>query len=89
MGSKDTSIGNLMLDPVTTPIVNIWHGPTADRTYSLFTGRGWNANGTLEYFIDEIGSIRSVDTGNGVIDTSNAYAWLNEQLWTGSEWKTV
>jgi len=84
MGSTDTSIGNLMLDPVTTPFINIWYGPTAGRTYSLFTGRGWNANGTLEYFIDEIGSIRSVDTGNGVIDTSNAYAWLNEQLWTGS-----
>jgi hypothetical protein len=40
MGSSSTLKGNLMLDTTVTPVLNLWKGPTADRTYTLFTGLG-------------------------------------------------
>lgn len=89
MGSNNTLKGNLMLDNTVTPVLNTWKGPTADRTYTLFTGLGYDANGTQTEFIDEIGSIRTVDQGDGVVNTTSPYAWLNEKLWTGNGGKWV
>lgn len=45
MGSTNILKGNLMIDPVVTPIYSSWIGPNADRWYSLFTGRGKDAAG--------------------------------------------
>ena len=67
-----------MIDNIVTPMFNQWNGPTAGRTYSLFTGRGKDANGDYTYFVNDIGTIRSVDNGNGQVDTASPYAWLNE-----------
>jgi hypothetical protein len=58
-GNLDIRKGYLMVDPMVTPIMNLWNGPTAGRNFTLFTGRGWDSNNTLETFIDEIGAIRS------------------------------
>lgn len=40
-------------------------------------------DGTATESIGDIGSIRSVDNGDGVVDTSVAYAFIKEPLWTG------
>lgn len=58
-GNLDIRKGYLMVDPMVTPIMNLWNGPTAGRNFTLFTGRGWDSNNTLETFIDDIGAIRS------------------------------
>jgi hypothetical protein len=64
MGSNDTLKGNLMLDPTVTPIYNYENGPTANRIYALFSGRGKDVNGTDTTHIGDIGSIRSLDNGD-------------------------
>lgn len=63
--NQDTSMaGFLNIDPTVTPLNGNWYGPTADRTFTLYTGEGTYANGTT--FIDPtiIGNIRSVDSGS-------------------------
>jgi hypothetical protein len=89
MGSNDTLKGNLMIDNTVTPVLNLKNGPTANRTYTLFTGLGNAENGTQTQFINEIGSIRSIDQGDGVVNTTSPYAWLNEKLWTGNDGQWV
>jgi len=84
MGSNNILKGNLMIDPVVTPIYSSWIGPNADRWYSLFTGRGRNAAGQYTTHIEDIGSIRSIDNANGQQNTDDPYIWLNEQLWNGN-----
>lgn len=50
--------GFITVDPQTSPIMNTFNGPTANRTYTLFTGQGYYQNGTAFLDLESIGSIR-------------------------------
>lgn len=62
------------IDPLVTPISNAFNGPTAGRTFTLFTGEATDEFGNTTYNADSIGSIRSVDTGA----TSGPWAFIEE-----------
>ena len=73
INTGDLLRGNLYVDDVVTPIFNLWNGPTANHSYTMFTGYD---DPSL------VGSIYSVDE-------DAPYIWLRNSLFTNVGWTDV
>lgn len=80
--------GNLYVDDVVTPFLNLWMGPTANRRITMFQGeREIGADETepyenAQFWPQDAAAVRE-------IDNDGANIWLTQQLWTGADFEPV